>query len=755
MVNKIKNLTSVDPIDISAENAQDDIRLYVKHTLTMASAGSGWAAKRKDWVPTLVERAENLFQWAATACAFIIQDSAGSLPETRYLKLTQGRHSTLNQLYETVIDEIVHNTTKGDSSISKEEITAKIRRVLSLILIAREPLSWQAWLALLDENGAREFLEVIPYLGSLLRGAFEHASEPIQPLHTSFREYATLPAGTHSYTVDTSTAERTLTTLSFRVMKGGLRFNICSLETSYIPNKDVQDLASRIANNVPAALMYACRFWDTHLKAAPSSLVSLEDVRLFLEKRLLFWLEVMALNKMVDSASRRIKELCKWIKGNDGLGTAEDPATKLDGALADVDQFISMCGAAISLSTPHLYLSALAYVPATSFIHQHYSKLYIGSVHVINKDNLHWPECIMRIATSSPINDVAISPDGRIIATAHDDRTIGLWNAVTGERVGEPLIGHTYWVRSVAFCPDGTTIASGSDDGTIHLWNVATGEQIGYALRGHAGGVMSVTFSPDGQTLVSGSRDKTVRLWHVSRREPAGEALVGHTDRVNSVAFSPGGRIFASGSDDRTVRVWSADTRELLYALEGHTDHVWSVAFSPDSRTLASGAGDNTIRLWDTATGQPKGDPLAGHTDPVWSVAFSPDGRTLASGSMDLTIRLWQVDTGQPVGDPLRGHTSRIRSIAFLSDSLTLISGAEDGTIRMWKIDPAQAGRVRSAGHSEHVRAVAFSPDNKTAVSGSSDRTVRLWDVRTGQPVGEPLRGHAGVVSVQTFDRVW
>jgi WD40 repeat protein len=78
------------------------------------------------------------------------------------------------------------------------------------------------------------------------------------------------------------------------------------------------------------------------------------------------------------------------------------------------------------------------------------------------------------------------------------------------------LTGHTHWVTSVAFSPDGSRIVSGSDDKTIRLWDATTGEQIGDPLVGHTDWVRSVAFSPDGSRIVSGSDDKTIRLWNAT-----------------------------------------------------------------------------------------------------------------------------------------------------------------------------------------------------------------------------------------------
>ena len=94
---------------------------------------------------------------------------------------------------------------------------------------------------------------------------------------------------------------------------------------------------------------------------------------------------------------------------------------------------------------------------------------------------------------------------------------------------------------SVAFSPDGQRIVSGSDDSTVRVWDAATGQPVGQPLTGHTGAVTSVAFSPDGKRIVSGSCDKTVRLWDADTGQPVGEPLTGHTDAVSSVAFSPDG----------------------------------------------------------------------------------------------------------------------------------------------------------------------------------------------------------------------
>jgi DNA-binding beta-propeller fold protein YncE/tRNA A-37 threonylcarbamoyl transferase component Bud32 len=280
---------------------------------------------------------------------------------------------------------------------------------------------------------------------------------------------------------------------------------------------------------------------------------------------------------------------------------------------------------------------------------------------------------------------VAISPDGRRIASSSSDRTVKVWDAGSGQET-LTFKGHKGWVASVAFSPDGGHIASSADN-AVKVWDVASGQET-LAIEGLSG-AGSVAFSPDGRRVAHGGR--AIQVWDVASGQ---EILIRkeHWSVVTGLAFSPDGQRIASCNNlDRSVEVWDASSGQEIRSLGGHTGTVWGVAFSPDGRRIASCSDDKTVKVWDAGSGQ-EIFTLKGHTQGVCGVAFSPDGRRLASGSRDKTVRVWDAVSGRETLT-LKGDAPLIRNVAFSPDG-QCIACIEGKMVRLWEARPISADIV-------------------------------------------------------------
>lgn len=339
---------------------------------------------------------------------------------------------------------------------------------------------------------------------------------------------------------------------------------------------------------------------------------------------------------------------------------------------------------------------------------------------------------------------VAVSPDGKRIATASGDGTARVWDSQSGVEL-KRLVGYPSDVNSVAFSPDGRRLVTSGRDRTIRLWDADTGVEI-RQFPGHTGLIYSVGFSPDGKRLVSGSWDQTARIWDVETGAEL-RKLSGHTRQVYIVSFSPDGKRVATSSGDRTCRIWDAETGAELKRLQGHTDLVASLAFSPDGRKIVTGCVDKTAKVWDIETGSLTGQ-LVGTGGFFDFIAFSPDGRFIATGGIDKSLHLWNSQTGVEI-QKFEGHTAPIRAVAFFPNGKMIATASSDKTVRLWNITSIDNFRHFDV-PDDQINAMALSPDGKRLVYGGFEPSARVWDIENGKELMR-LQGKGELVTACEF----
>ena len=323
---------------------------------------------------------------------------------------------------------------------------------------------------------------------------------------------------------------------------------------------------------------------------------------------------------------------------------------------------------------------------------------------------------------AGPIYRVALSPDGKRLASASKDGTVKVWDTVSGQ---EKL---TLKAGPVTFSANGKRLVSESV-GLVTVWDANSGLE----MFSH-----KAQFTSDRQRLVSTSKDETVTVWDADSGQET------HSFKANQrygLAFSTDGKRIAAGGSDRTVRVWDAVNSQKTFNLKGHAGTVWHVAFSANGKWLASASEDRTVKMWDAASGE-EWLTLKGHTQSVRSVEFSPDGKRLKSASSDGTVKMWDTISGRETLSIEAG------SVSFSADGKRLVS--HSGGLTVWD---AVSGQVLFR---QSQLNVASSADGQRLASANSDGTMTILNVVTGQKT-ITLTGLASALSCASFnsDGMW
>lgn len=337
-------------------------------------------------------------------------------------------------------------------------------------------------------------------------------------------------------------------------------------------------------------------------------------------------------------------------------------------------------------------------------------------------------------ARAGPVRSIALSPDADLLASAHDDGHVRIWDTGTGALLEEQLARKLdSQAKSIAFSPDGDLLAAGCRDGTIHLWHRAARSTPSVRrFPAHDGAVTSLAFSGDGSMLLSGGFDGAVRTWDSATSEPAAPETSppgsrSETTRVRSVV----------SAGDNAAAVWS-DGKVLLWRTAAPSERVMaeyplvdSMAFTPDGRRLLVGVADEGIRLWETWPARL--DAKIGPQRISSGLVFSPDGSLLFGTDTDGTARLSRLNNWKTV------YEFEARNVAscaaFSDDGSILFLGERGGSVTTWDLRRLEQVDFTLGASEQHaVVAMTFGAYDRSLAVLLSNEQLRFYSVnRVGE----------------------
>lgn len=410
-----------------------------------------------------------------------------------------------------------------------------------------------------------------------------------------------------------------------------------------------------------------------------------------------------------------------------------------------------------------------------------------------------------RFDSDKPVYTVAVSSDGKVVATGEGGNEVGLWDADTGKLIKKLIVdgdnGATrrreisFAVHGLAFGEgDKVLLAAHADSGIVAIWDVASKKLLNRISP--EGGIAAFSTSKDGRRFSVGNNRGQVRVWEAASGKEVATLGEFHNDEtpmtvamsadgkvsvatvlaesspiffwdvatgqllrkivagrpVTTFALSPDGRFLAAAlpAPNSRIEIFNAGSGASLRHIDIVASNVYTMAISPDSKMLAISTVGNSIRIFDLSTGGEVGGS-SGHPGPITTISVSSDGSTVATCStQDKLIRICEAATGREIRQ-LAGHEVGVDEVTFSPDGKLLASGAWDHAAIIWDW---QAGKIKHklADHPAVGPYLRFSDDSKVLATGSRATSVAIWDCEFGKLIREIPAPSGGLASLLTFN---
>ncbi|MDQ8192353.1 NACHT and WD repeat domain-containing protein [Roseibacillus persicicus] len=374
---------------------------------------------------------------------------------------------------------------------------------------------------------------------------------------------------------------------------------------------------------------------------------------------------------------------------------------------------------------------------------------------------------------SEKITSIDISPDGRILAWAHSDKSLRFWDIVDEEPMDIEIINMASLVTSLTFSPDGKTLVISGEKIPLTFIDWRTKIILGNELTTPAEFSHNPTFSKDGKTVTTYSILPNKSNFKAIWRTPTVffNKITGHSKAVNGITFSPDGSTLASVSDDKTLRIWDAYSGlPLANPLENHQDRLTEVAFTAQGEAIIVAERDNKNRekrvgisgiqvgggpersqiyVRNGRTFEDLSKPLECHG--INSMQITANGKTLVFADAEDSVGSYHFD--RKFLTYKQNYTSGIdiEKIFLDSKKQKVWSFYRDGKILIFDVNLKSNQTDSEISYAGEITSVAVHPTNNIFCYASEDNVIRFRNLETGKFLGPEISGHTDTVTDLAF----